>query len=105
MEYLNDIIQETLHSFDFAYCISVNVLTYLIIKIIDSFNGTRKVKTYIKRICLLISILIVTILYKYNGYDNDIILINSAIASPIAWSWIFKPLFNKIGIGYNKNKK
>ena len=60
---------------------------------------------YMNLFLTVISILIITILYKYNGYDNDIILINSAIASPIAWSWIFKPLFNKIGIGYNKNKK
>ena len=102
---MENIINNLINNFDFAYMLAINILTYIIIKTIDSFNGTRKVKTYIKRICLLISILIVTVLYKYNGYDNDIILINSAIVSPIAWSWIFKPLFNKIGIGYNKNKK
>ena len=102
---MENIINNLINNFDFTYMLAINILTYIIIKTIDSFNGTRKVKTYIKRICLLTSILIVTILYKYNGYDNDIILINSAIASPIAWSWIFKPLFNKIGIGYNKNKK
>lgn len=102
---MENIINNLTTSFDFSYMLAINILTYIIIKTIDSFNGTRKVRTYIKRICLLISILIVTILYKYNGYDNDIILINSAIVSPIAWSWIFKPVFDKIGIGYNKNKK
>ena len=102
---MENVTVNLINNYDFAYMLAINILTYIIIKTIDSFNDTRKVKTYIKRICLLISILIVTILYKYNGYDNDIILINSAIASPIAWSWIFKPLFNKIGIGYNKNKK
>ena len=102
---MENVTVNLIKNFDFEYMLAINILTYIIIKTIDSFNGTRKVKTYIKRICLLISILIVTVLYKYNGYDNDIILINSAIASPIAWSWVFKPLFNKIGIGYNKNKK
>ena len=102
---MENVITNLINNFDFAYMLSINILTYIIIKTIDSFNGTRKVKTYIKRICLLISILIVTVLYKYNGYTNNIILINSAMASPIAWGWIFKPLFNKIGIDYNKNKK
>ena len=74
---MENIITNLINNFDFAYMFAINILTYIIIKTIDSFNGTRKVKTYIKRICLLISILIITILYKYNGYDNDIILINS----------------------------
>ena len=63
---MENIITNLINNFDFAYMLAINILTYIIIKIIDSFNDTRKIKTYIKRICLLISILIVTILYKYN---------------------------------------
>lgn len=32
MEHINEIIQTTLNSFDFSYCIIVNILTYIIIK-------------------------------------------------------------------------
>lgn len=102
---MENIINNLTTSFDFSYMLAINILTYFLIKTIDNFNGKKKVKVYIKRICLLVSIILVTILYKYSGYTNNIILINSAIASPVAWSWIFKPVFDKIGIGYNKNKK
>ena len=102
---MENVTTNLINNFDFAYMLAINILTYIIIKTIDSFNGTKRVKVYIKRLCLLVSIIVVTILYKYSGYTNNIILINSAIASPVAWSWIFKPVFDKIGIGYNKNKK
>ena len=52
-EIINNIITTIVSSFDFAYCISVNVLTYLIIKIIDSLNGNKTVSTWSKRIVLL----------------------------------------------------
>lgn len=38
-EIINNIITTVISSFDLAYYISVNILTYLIIKIIDSLNG------------------------------------------------------------------
>ena len=40
-EIINNVITTVISSFDFSYCISVNVLTYLIIKIIDSLNGKK----------------------------------------------------------------
>ena len=47
MEILYNTIQTTLNSFDFAYCIIVNILTYLIINIINSRNGNIDMKIYI----------------------------------------------------------
>ena len=44
-EIINNIITTIINSFDFAYCISVNILTYLIIKLIDSLNGNKAVST------------------------------------------------------------
>ena len=38
MEILSNTIQTTLESFDFAFCIIVNVLTYLIIRLINDRN-------------------------------------------------------------------
>ena len=99
MEIINNIIQTTFNSFDFAYCISVNVLTYLIIKIIDSLNGNKTVSTWSKRIVLLIVILSTGVLYNLIGCDNKILL-NSAILSPVFWSWVIKPICKYFNIDY-----
>ena len=82
MEIINNIIETTLNSFDFAYCISVNILTYLIINIINSRNGNIDMKVWSKRIILLVSIIIVGAVYYFNNSDIKLI-INSAILEPI----------------------
>lgn len=102
MEYISQIINQIINNFDFSYMFIVNILTYIIIKIIDYLNGAIKVHKLIKRMCLLISIIFVAIVYKLVSYDNDIILINSAILAPIFWSWILKPICIKLGIDYKK---
>lgn len=100
MEYLTDIIQETLHNFDFSYCIVVNILTYLIIKQFD-INKTKRLSTWHKRAVLTICILFIGGLYYTIGSDFKILL-NSAILAPVSWSWIFKPLCNNFNIDYKK---
>ena len=85
-----------LSNFDFGYMLIINVLTYIMIEVCKiKWNITL----WMKRLFLLISIVIITILYKLTGFDNNIILINSAILAPVSWSWIFKPIIN-----YFKNK-
>ena len=56
MEIISNIIETTLNSFDFAYCISVNILTYIIINVINSRNGNVDMKLWSKRIILIVSI-------------------------------------------------
>ena len=99
MEIINNIIQTILNSFDFAYCITVNVLTYIIIKFIDSLNGKKTVSTWSKRIVLLVVILATGVLYNLIGCDNKILL-NSAILSPVFWSWVIKPICKYFKIDY-----
>ena len=98
-EIINNIITTIISSFDFAYCISVNVLTYLIIKIIDSLNGNKTVSTWSKRIVLLVVIFSTGVLYNLIGCDNKILL-NSAILAPVFWSWIMKPICKRFKIDY-----
>lgn len=98
-EIINNIITTIISSFDFAYCISVNVLTYLIIKIIDSLNGNKTVSTWSKRIVLLVVILFTGVLYNLIGCDNKVLL-NSAILAPVSWSWIIKPICKYFKIDY-----
>ena len=98
-EIINNIITTIISSFDFAYCISVNVLTYLIIKLIDNLNGKKAVSTWSKRIVLLIVIISMGVLYNLIGCDNKILL-NSAILAPVSWSWIIKPICKYFKIDY-----
>lgn len=105
MDFISSIGSQLINNFDFVYIIVINVLTYLIIKIIDHFNKDKEVTTWQKRIVLCIAIIVITTCYLITGYDNKAILINSAIVTPVSWSWVFKPILKKIGIDYNKIDK
>ena len=85
METLQQIIDTTLSSFDFGYCLIVNVLTYLVIKLIDE-------------------LLLIGGIYYLIGNDVKL-LINSAILAPISWSIIFKPICKMLKIDYKKIDK
>ncbi|UVY46335.1 MAG: hypothetical protein [Bacteriophage sp.] len=101
---MDTIINQIISNFDFAYMFVVNILTYILIKIVDWANGDKVVPIWQKRLLLIISIIIVTCVYISVGYDNKIILVNSSIVAPIAWSWILRPIFNKLGAGYRQPK-
>lgn len=101
MEYLEQIINTTINSFDFTYCLLVNVLTYTVIKIIDEANREKEVKTWHKRLVLLTCILLTGVVYWAIGKPLEL-LINSAILAPVAWSWIFKPICKKLGLDYKQ---
>lgn len=100
MEIITDIIKTTLESFDFAYCIIVNILTYLIIRFIND-KQVVKLTTWNKRLVLLIVIIIAGIAYYFTGTDTRRIL-NSAILAPVFWSWILKPICRKFNIDYKQ---
>ena len=102
MEYIKEIIDITIESFDFSFCISVNILTYFIIKLIDELNGSKKVATWTKRCIMLISVICISIAYYITG-SNPKLIINSTILAPVFWSWIGKPICNKLDIDYRKD--
>ena len=101
MEIIYNTIQTTLNSFDFAYCIIVNILTYLIINIINSRNGNIDMKMWSKRIVLLLCIIVVGSFYYFNGSDIKLVL-NSAIITPVFWSWVMKPICKHFKIDYKQ---
>lgn len=102
---INDVLSQVINNFDFAYMLIINVLTYMIIKIIDYFNGDKKVNTWLKRVILCVSIIIIATIYVLTGYENKIILLNSTIIAPVFWSWILKPILKKLGIDYKQESK
>ena len=101
MEFINQIITTTLSSFDFSFCVIVNILTYILIKIFDYFNKDKPVKFVIKRLLLFASVIVITIAYVLIGFDNKLIL-NSAILAPVSWSWIIRPILKYFKLDYKK---
>nr|UWI21837.1 MAG: hypothetical protein [Bacteriophage sp.] len=99
-KFIDVIVDGILSNFDFGFMFIVNVLTYIIIKVIDYFNGDNKVPTWQKRCILIISIFTMAIIYIASGYDNTIMLVNSAILAPVFWSWAVSPILKKLGVGY-----
>lgn len=101
MDFINQIITTTLSSFDFSFCVIVNILTYILIKVLDYFNKDKTVSFVIKRLLLFSSIIIISIIYIIIGVDNKLIL-NSAILAPVSWSWIFRPICKYFKVDYKK---
>lgn len=99
-KFIDVIVDGILSNFDFGFMFIVNVLTYIIIKNIDYFNGGNKVPTWQKRCVLVISIATMAGIYIAAGYDNAIMLVNSAVLAPVFWSWVVSPILKKLGIGY-----
>jgi hypothetical protein len=99
MEIIANTIQTTLESFDFAFCIIVNILTYFVIRIVNDNNGHKDLTTWNKRIVLSLVILSMGVLYYILGNDTKTIL-NSAILAPVFWSWIIKPICKHFKLDY-----
>lgn len=99
MEYIDSIIETTLNSFDLTYCVVVNVLTYLSIKMIEDSNGA-KLTTWKKRLVTFINIIFVGVAYIFFGMDYKL-LFNSAILAPVFWSWLGKPLIKYFSNKFN----
>ena len=103
MDVINNIINALISQFDFTYCVIVNVMTYLIINFIIKVVGGNVVIP-VKRIVLLFSIIVIAAIYYFLGTDIKV-LVNSAILAPVSWSWIFKPIANKLGWDYKQIDK
>ena len=68
-------------------------------------NGDKVVSTWTKRLVMIISCFAIAAGYRAGGYEETVILINSSVLAPVAWSWIFKPILKKIGVDYKKIDK
>lgn len=102
MELIDKLLDLIISNFDFSYMITINVLTYIIIKGLDYLNKDKNVKTITKRIVLVISVIIVTVSYILTDYQDYTVLINSAICAPVFYSWVLRPILIKCDIGYKK---
>lgn len=100
MELIDAILDTTRESFDFGLVAAINILTYVIIKTVDDFNGDKKVDIRIKRLIMIAATILISCIYYYYDWVDVKLILNSAILAPVAWSWIGKPICNKLGIDY-----
>lgn len=91
-----------LEHFNIGFIITCNILTYIIVNLIDLFRCKGNVSFWGKRVILLISIIIVSVIYYYCEDVPGNVLINSAIAAPVSWSWVLKPICKALGFDYKK---
>lgn len=96
------IIKQLLSNFDIGIIIVINVATYILIKCVDDLNGDKVPTTWEKRFIFVFVALFVAIIFKYIANIPTHIIINSCIVSPVSWSWVIKPIANKLGIDYKK---
>ncbi|AXF52163.1 MAG: hypothetical protein [crAssphage sp. isolate ctcc615] len=94
------ITDNIVNSFDFPFCVSVNIATYIIIKLITDYKKDKIVTTWNKRFIFLIVSIVLAVIYLFAGTDIKIIA-NSIILAPVSWSWLFKPICNKFNIDYS----
>lgn len=97
MEIISNVIQTTLASFDFAYCITVNILTYLIITTLAKKD--KPLAKWGKRLVLIIAVLVLGAAWYIATKDIRLVL-NSAILAPVFWSWVMKPICQYFKLDY-----
>lgn len=102
MDSINSIFDVILNNFDLGFCISVNILTYLIVKFIEDINPKKVISVLYKRIILIGCVILIAGFYFYYTEISKGIILNSSILAPVFWSWIMKPVCKKLGIDYNK---
>lgn len=98
---MEQIYEILINNFDISYMLSINILTYMIIKFIDFLNGEKKLKLIYKRLVLILSTIVCCIIYHFVTDLETRVLINSTIAAPVFYSWAMKPLLKKIKLQYN----
>lgn len=99
-EIISIIVNNTISNFDFTFCVAVNIATYIVIKTITDYKKKSKVSTWNKRLIFLGISFLVAIIYCLTGSEVKTVF-NSFILAPVSWSWIFKPICDKLGVGYN----
>ena len=97
MEIISNVIQTTLASFDFAYCVTVNILTYLIIT--GLAKKDKSLPKWGKRLVLIIDVFVLGIIWYVATKDIRLVL-NSAILAPVFWSWVMKPICQYFKLDY-----
>ncbi len=100
MEVVNKVFDLLAANIDFAFMLSVNVLTFLLIKFADEKNKQKKVSRFLKRlITLLAGMALAVPLVLLNALEIKVALY-SFVLSLVSWDGLFRHIIKKWGIGY-----
>lgn len=102
---MEQIISQLINNFDFALILIINVVTYITIKLLDEINNEKIVTTWQKRIIFVCVSIIIGCIYYFLSDVKPIVIIDSIIIAPIAWSWLAKPIAGRLGIDYKHKYK
>lgn len=101
--YTEQLFQYVATNFDFAFVISINVIAYLIITLIEHITKKRIAKAIKIGITIGVSIILFFLYGGITSVDKEVLL-NSSILAPVAWDWVIKPLCKWIKIDYKKEE-
>lgn len=99
------ILRQIISNFDFGLMLILNVVTYVLIKFTDEINKEKPVTTWQKRIIFVCVSLVFGCIYYFLSDVKLIVIIDSIVIAPVAWSWLAKPIAGKLGIDYRKYHK
>ena len=102
---MEKVIDLILASIDITFMLTVNVLTYLVIKLIDEINKEKEVTKWGKRIVTLLTAASIALPFYYFGIIELKVLIYSFILSMISWDFVFRPIVKSLKAGYRNNKE
>lgn len=102
METITKIIDALISNIDFVYMLTVNVLTFLVIKIIDELNKQKKVDKWFKRVIATVAGLIIAVPLILFDDAKISVMLYSFILSFVSWDILFKKIVKLIKLDYKK---
>lgn len=95
MDYLDKIFDSLINGFNFPLMLSINVLTWLVIKLLDYINGKKALFTWEKRLTAVLCGIILSAASLLGGISISV-CIYTCIMSLVSWDIIFKPIVKRI---------
>lgn len=95
MEYLDKIFDALMGGFNFPLMLTINIMTYLVIKTLDYANGKKVLATWEKRISAVLCGFLFSSVSYFNGMDANV-CVYTCVMSLISWDVIFKPIIKRI---------
>ena len=102
---MEQIINQLVNNFDFGLMLILNVVTYVLIKFADEINKEKNVTTWQKRIIFVCASFVIGCIYYFLSDVKLIVIIDSIIIAPVAWSWLAKPIASVLRIDYKPKYK
>lgn len=93
---MDEQIKDLLLSFDWQYILSVNILTYVIIKSVDELNKDKIVTYSVKVLIAIVCGLLVSYILFNLGMIELSDCVHNFILSLVSWDYIIKPLLKLI---------